>query len=57
MTGIYRLLLLVTLIVLALTCYLAGSQTGAITFFVAGGLLESAFWFGLFKKNKNRVVS
>jgi len=57
MTGTYRLLLLVTLIVLALTCYLAGSQTGAVTFFVAGGLLETAFWFGLFKKSKNRSIS
>ncbi|WP_351016806.1 hypothetical protein [Shewanella sp. AC91-MNA-CIBAN-0169] len=57
MTGTYRLLLLATLIVLALTCYLAGSQTGAVTFFVAGGLLETAFWFGLFKKSKNRSIS
>jgi hypothetical protein len=57
MKGIYRLFMLVILIVLALTCYLAGSQTGAVTFFVAGGLLESAFWFGLFKKSKNRSIS
>ncbi|CAM4447234.1 hypothetical protein [Shewanella livingstonensis] len=57
MKGTYRLLLLVTLIVLALTCYLAGSQTGAVTFFVAGALLESAFWFGLFRRSKNTSIS
>ena len=36
MTGIYRVVVLIALIALALTCYLAGSQTGAVTFFVAG---------------------
>jgi|TARA_R110000851_G_scaffold4900_2_gene20291 hypothetical protein len=54
MTGIYRLLMLITLIAFALMSYFVGSQTGAVTFIVAGGLLETAFWFGLFRKPRNR---
>tara|TARA_R110002033_G_scaffold154355_1_gene190780 strand:- start:89 stop:298 length:210 start_codon:yes stop_codon:yes gene_type:complete len=57
MTGIYRIVVLIALIALALTCYLAGSQNGAVTFFVAGGLLETAFWFGLFRKSTNRTIN
>jgi hypothetical protein len=57
MTGIYRIVALITLITLALTCYLAGSRAGAVTLFAAGGLLETAFWFGLFRKSTNRTIS
>jgi hypothetical protein len=48
--------MLITLIAFALMSYFVGSQTGAVTFIVAGGLLETAFWFGLFRKPRNRNI-
>jgi hypothetical protein len=52
MTGTYRLLLLVTLIVLALTCYLAGSQTGAVTFLWQVDCLKQPFGLACLKNLK-----
>ncbi len=54
MPKLSRVLLLTLLIVGALTCYFAGSTTGTVAFFVLGGVLEIAFWFGLFKGFKKR---
>jgi len=47
MKSVGRYLLLTGLIFAALSCYLAGSTTGAVAFFIVGGLLELTFWLGL----------
>ena len=49
MTKFTRFLILTVLIASAILCYLAGSTTGTIAFFVLGGSLEFFFWFGLLK--------
>ncbi len=37
----------------AVTSYLAGSASGAVIFFVVGVILESVFWFRLFRRKEN----
>ena len=47
-----RYLLLAIFLCLALVFYLAGNNTGALAFFLLGGLFELAFWFGVIKPGK-----
>lgn len=46
-----KYLLLGALFCLALVCYFVGSVLGAVAFIIMGGLLELAFWVGIFKSS------
>ncbi|MFY8274113.1 hypothetical protein AAEU32_08305 [Pseudoalteromonas sp. SSDWG2] len=39
---------------LALICYAIGAEKGVIAMLIIGGILECAFWVGLFKRNKEK---
>lgn len=57
MNKIIRLAVLVSLILLSLVFYGAGSETGLVLFFAFGLLFEGAFWFGLLGAKKNNKPS
>jgi len=57
MIKLARFLILTSLLISALACYVFGSTSGAIAFFVLGACLELAFWFGLAKGLTSAVGS
>jgi len=48
MTKFNRYLIIVSLLCLALVCYLVGFIMGIFIFIALGGLLELGFWIGVF---------
>ena len=51
MKKLLRVAILAALLLLSLVFYNAGFETGGITFFIIGLVVEMAFWFGVFGSN------
>ena len=54
MNKLYRLLIIILLIVIALTFYSYANYTGAFVFIVFGLIFEIAFWLGFVRTDKRK---
>ena len=55
MNTLYRVMMLLTLLILAVASYVLGSSAGLGFFLVVGVLFEAAFWKGLFKPRDHGI--